>query len=100
MKTKKPVIGMVAWHCCIRVYKEARILLDLGYEVHLVTNKLVYGVEHFATVSYYNTQDQLGRAIKHRPEVDIWHVHNEPDWICELTLQSAAPNQAVIFDIH
>ena len=96
----KPVIGMVAHHCCIRVYKEAKVLIGLGYEVHLVTNRLTFGVEDFVTVSYFNSVTQLHNAIKHRPEVDIWHVHNEPDWLVEQTLAAALPHQGVIFDVH
>lgn len=97
---KKPVIGMVAWHCCIRVYKEAKVLMSLGYEVHLVTNTINFGVDDYVTVSYFNSMQQLHNAIKNKPNIDIWHVHNEPDWLVDQALQAALPHQAVIFDIH
>lgn len=94
------IIGMVADHCCIRVYKEARVLMDQGHKVHLFTRQLKFGAEHYCTVQWYSGPPQLHRAIRSQPQIQILHVHNEPDWLAEEVLKARFPTQAVIWDIH
>lgn len=111
MKNGKPIICEIAWHTCIRVTKQAVALSQLGYKLHLVCGMLPPVLQGYETVNTYYLGEwltgqvpaekkQLVNAIKMLDGVvDIFHVHNEPDWIVELVCDTARRSK-VIFDIH
>ena len=91
-------ICMVSWHGCIRVYKEARALLDAGHEVDVVCQQAPFGYNKFTSVQIWFDREQLIREVASSP-AQIFHVHNEPDWLVEAT-KLGAGKRPVIFDVH
>ncbi|MDD2869680.1 glycosyltransferase [Neomegalonema sp.] len=96
---KKPVIAFVSQHHCIRALKQAIVLKDLGYEVHLVTNRLNNSHFYKSAYVYLNPLDfeEVVRTLKDR--IDIWHIHNEPNWYV-VTVRKVIPNAVIIMDYH
>lgn len=91
---------MVSHHCCARVIKEGLALEKRGIKVTYMQNKMsntmepsllyrimYHDVEHFTWL--------LGRV----KDVDIIHVHNEPDWMGHIS-KAVHPNVPVVFDAH
>ena len=96
---KKQRIGFVSWHNCIRAQKEATILRELGYHVHCITGA-IRQPELYITTSAISTPDQLRRTAKVlESQIDIFHVHNEPNWMVPV-LREALPNAKIVFDYH
>lgn len=107
----KPKICMVGWHTCIRVTKMAQTLIKKGYEVHLITGMLPIMYNSYASVQVYNIGDwyrgstapsvhQLVNAVRSlRDKVDVFHVHNEPDWIVNVVAENKGKAK-LIYDIH
>lgn len=110
-------IVMVADHCCIRVFKEAYELLHgRGHDMYLVSHKEGTGwnLYNLALFFWYegafpktdNDKTMFRRAIKHMAETikpDIFHIHNEPDWIATETirvLKDIKSPAKVVWDIH
>ena len=96
----KPEIGFVTDHCCVRVVKEAVALKQLGYNVHLFSKTLT-SVNNFASVHYFNSPYQLEQAIKLTKEhIDIWQVHNEPNWPPMVVRRVAGDAAKIVLDYH
>lgn len=89
---------MVSQHGCIRVIKEAIALIDKGYIVDLIVNQLPYGYNFFSTTMVWNDRNQLQTTLKNSP-ADIFHVHNEPDWLVPAT-REVSGDRPVIYDVH
>lgn len=98
MENGKLHIGMVAKHGCIRVIKESLALMKKGHRVDLIANQVPYGYNFFDTPILYNDKNQLQRVILNSA-ADIFHVHNEPDWIVAAT-REASNGRPVIYDVH
>lgn len=98
MNTKKPKICFVAEHHCSRVAKEAIVLRQLGYEVHMVSSSLRF-VEEYDSFSFYTDVDQFIRTVRDFRKIDIWQVHNEPAWPL-WTLRELHPKAKIILDYH
>lgn len=108
---KKPVVVHVAWHCCVRVLKQALAEIAKGYEVHLITGMLPITYNKFSTVSFYCIGEwykgtfspaihQLANAVKMLSDkADIFHVHNEPDWIACVVGENKGKAK-MVWDIH
>lgn len=96
----KPVVAFVTEHCCIRVVKEAIALKALGYSVRLIAGT-PRSRTLFDTVSEYSDPHQLEVAVKSMASiVDIWQVHNEPNWPASV-VRSVLPDSAkMILDMH
>lgn len=94
-------ICMIAHHGCIRVWKEGQMLMDEGHEVSIITQRIQsIELDRWHSWSFYQSTEQLRHAIEvyDRADYDIFHVHNEPDWIVNVTRNST--KKTVIFDIH
>ena len=92
-------ICMVSMHGCIRVFKQAYVLQKLGHEVHHCAMRTSFGYEKYHTFSLYNTEAEGIRLIKHMARTcDIFHVHNEPDWIVSMVRK--ATGKPIIYDVH
>lgn len=93
----KPRICMVSHHGCIRVFKESMALIHNSYKVDTVSNQLPFGHNAFETASFFFDEDQLRRTIAEHP-ADIFHVHNEPDWMVRTVRE--ATKKPIVYDIH
>lgn len=99
MAQKKPVICMVSDHGCIRVFKEGNALRQHGYEVHLLARQDAFGFNIFNSFGkYVNGEDGAKCVSFYDKHVDIFHIHNEPDWLVPMT--RAATKKPIIFDLH
>lgn len=90
-------IAMVAWHGCIRVYKEAMALQSAGHTVELIAAQVPFGYHEFNTFTLYGCDEQLIRSVA-ASDADIFHVHNEPDWLVVKTREGT--KKPIVFDIH
>jgi len=93
-------ILFVTKSCCVRVIKEAFALINLGYELHLVsgvdpeTNRQL-----FETIMLFDNSDSLARAISFHKDIKLIHVHNEPSWMVSIA-KGVRSDAKVIFDVH
>lgn len=92
-------IVKVARHGCVRVAKEAMPLLDRGYDVHIISNKLPMFGEFFKSSTIYQNTAQLEDAIKLHGDADVFHCHNEPSWFVTVVKQ-VLPHVPVVLDVH
>ena len=96
---KKPVIVMIAAHACVRVQKMALPLLDKGYDVHLIADKVPSFVERYTTFTKTHDLGQLIEAVKLYSNIaDIFHAHNEPSWF--VTVVKENTDIPVVLDVH
>jgi len=88
----------IGHHCCIRLVKECLALIDKGHEVHLIGFKKPSRREVFKTFTLCSTVSQLEEAIKLHKDVDLFHIHNEPNWMV-FTVRGVT-DKPIILDIH
>jgi hypothetical protein len=99
MSKDKPRVLMIGWHTCIRVIKEAKILIDAGYKVDLLTCRLPASYNAFGMVHCYFGKEQFVEALTTiKDRYDIFHVHNEPNVLVMETLKIV--DKPVVFDAH
>lgn len=91
-------IGMVSYHHCIRVFKESLALLKAGHQVEAFAIGNTFGWDKYDAFYIYATPEQLVKSIQ-SSTADIFHVHNEPDWIVAVTKENAG-DRPVVYDIH
>ncbi len=94
-------IVMISGHGCIRMLKQAIVLIEKGHEVHLICNKLPSFREQFKTFHLCNDVEQLLEALRTfvlAGDVDIFHAHNEPSWY--VTALKEMTDKPVILDVH
>lgn len=95
-----PVICFVAPRCCVRVIKQAIVLRDLGYKVHLITVEGKKNLTFFEYVYYYTDVKSLANLLKKiETDIDLWVVHNDPTWPTTV-IRETIPNAPVIIDVH
>ena len=92
-------VVMISRHGCFRVSKEAMPLLAKGYEVHLITERVTQGSEHFKSVLQYQDLDQLYNSVKVHKDADVFHAHNEPSWFVTVVKDLGLKNP-VVLDVH
>ena len=97
---KRLRICMCSEHSCIRVLKQALILKKQGHIVDLATHLLPQGRPYYNAVSMYTGQRELAMAVD-ASHADIYHVHNEPDWLVP-TIAPLLQNRycPIIWDMH
>jgi len=96
---KKPQIGMITDHNCMRVTKESVVLNDLGYDLHLISPTLRNYIQ-FKTTHLYINEERFKSLVKFLDKlIDIWHIHNEPCWFVA-ALKEVLPKAKIIFDYH
>ena len=92
---------MVSEHCCTRVIKEGIALLKAGIDVAFMQKR--HANPNFKpmlpNIMYYTTVNQLVEKLHSIIDVDIIHVHNEPDWLGHVC-KSQRPDLPVVFDAH
>lgn len=101
---KMPKICMVTHHDCIRVFKESHPLIEKGYALGLFTNQLGSGWNMFNPACCYLDENQFKTSLTYlvnHSDFQIYHVHNEPDWIARITCEIVQPKgKKVVWDIH
>ena len=101
------IVFVVTYNCCIRVVKETAALKRVAdAEVHHIgftPNR--NGFAHTMT-PYYQYQHpqkdfiyQIEQAFKITQKVDMFHVHNEPNWMA-VVLKKKFPQIPLVFDCH
>jgi glycosyltransferase involved in cell wall biosynthesis len=91
---------MVSHHCCARVIKEGLALEKRGIKVTYMQNKMSNTME--PSILYrimYHDVDHFTWLLKRVKDVDVIHVHNEPDWMGHIS-KAVHPNIPVVFDAH
>jgi glycosyltransferase involved in cell wall biosynthesis len=83
----------------MRVQKIGICLMNLGHEVHLISNKITQFCENYATTTMYQSANQLRDAIKLHADADIFHAHNEPSWYVT-AVKEIFPKKKIILDVH
>lgn len=56
-----------------------------------------FGFNIFDSLTIYHDRDQLVRSVK-RSGADVFHVHNEPDWLVEAVAEGT--DKPIIYDCH
>ena len=92
-------IIIVTSHCCGRVIKQARALRKLGYELHLITNRIPANRGIFDSKTYYHDKKDLNTTLKLFLDSDIFHVHNEPTWMATV-IRTKYDNARIVLDMH
>lgn len=97
---KKLNICMVSMHGCIRVFKETHILQQAGHTVHHLAMSETFGWNKYETHTLYADEESGIRAVQlmDRAGIDIFHVHNEPDWIVSMVRKGT--DKPIVYDIH
>lgn len=94
-------ICMIAHHGCIRVWKQAQSLMNEGHEVAVISDRLhAMEITRYASFTKYFDMNGLARSVQlyDRAGYDLFHVHNEPDWIVSVTRNNT--KKPVVFDVH
>lgn len=103
-------IGHVVLHSCVRAHKEAWILLENGHEVFLATERPMhnFGWRDYSSCNlvwtghldgYQPDRSQFASTIQMMSShVDLFHVHNEPDWIVKVVKDNT--DKPVVYDVH
>ena len=86
-------------HCCGRVTKQARALKNLGYELHLVTNRVPADKYVYDSISYYGDRDDFKKTLGLFSDKDIFHHHNEPCWQATV-IRETFPSARIVLDMH
>lgn len=89
-------------HCCIRVIKQALALttrddVQAFYLQNRVANKEC--IPLLPRCAFYNNQEQLEIQLRRMEDIDVIHVHNEPDWLVEVA-RKMKPDTPIIYDVH
>ena len=91
-------IAMISQHSCIRVLKETLILKAQGHTVDLICQIIPQGRPYYDAVSTYTNEKELTDAVK-ASHADIYHVHNEPDWM-PYQIAPLVEDKVLIWDVH
>jgi hypothetical protein len=91
---------MVSMHGCIRVFKESHILQNAGHTVHHMAMSETFGWNKYETHTLYGDFETGVRVVQmyDRAGIDVFHVHNEPDWI--VTMVRRGTDKPIVYDIH
>lgn len=102
-------IGELSLHGCIRMNKQAWSLALQGHETHYLASQIAptHSVSTYASVHLWEYLQPDGKLSPKQivnsirmvdPHIDVWHVHNEPNWIFRAVHENTT--KPVIFDIH
>lgn len=91
----------VSDHCCMRVLKQGIALEKRGIEM-VYMSKRVANSGFYEDMKYYSTyidHNHFAQKIQRYKDIDLIHVHNEPDWMGHIAKQFR-PDLPVVFDAH
>lgn len=83
----------------MRCQKEAIVLIQRGYKVHLIANKLTQYSDLYETTNIFQDIHQLRKAVLSHKDADIFHCHNEPSWFVTV-IKEMLPDKKVVIDVH
>ena len=87
-------------HACGRMVKMCRALKNLGYELHLITNRIPKNeIPLFNSVSYYSDEKDFKKALSLFSDKDIFHHHNESSWQATV-IREVHPYARIVLDMH
>ena len=86
-------------HACGRCIKISRALKNLGYELHLVTNRVPADKGIFDSVTYYADEQGFKTALGLFNDNDLFHHHNEPSWQTTI-IRETFPSARIVLDMH
>lgn len=91
----------VSEHCCSRVIKEGLALITAGVEVAFMQKRFSNPafMSMLPSVIYYDTPEQLADKLVNMQDIQLIHVHNEPDWLGHIC-KTYRPDLPVVFDAH
>jgi len=92
-------VVMISNHGCMRVHKTAIVLINAGYDVHLIVNKISQFSEVYQTVQVYQNANQMRASIAAHADADLFHAHNEPSWFVT-AIKETLPKAKVVLDVH
>ena len=92
-------VVFIGYHCCIRLIKEALALKEKGnIKVHCIGFKDPAMLSAFETYTKCETVDHLRKAIMLHSDADIFHVHNEPNWMVNVVHEMS--DKPIVLDVH
>lgn len=93
-------IGFVSHHCCIRVIKQGIALSMAGHDVRFIQNRIANQklLNILPWVSFYTNELELAAKATNW-DLDIIHVHNEPDWMT-VVIKDVRPDLKIVHDCH
>jgi glycosyltransferase involved in cell wall biosynthesis len=102
-------VAHITPHACIRAIKLALTSSDFGHKPILVAQNVIGNLHPWwafpLVATWYRgvmekeSRLQFQDTIKSLdPLVDIWHIHNEPDW--PVTIVDKLSDKPIIYDIH
>jgi glycosyltransferase involved in cell wall biosynthesis len=91
----------VSEHCCGRVWKQGFALEKLGHEVIYMYQRVAnqFMEPFFKNTTKYMDVNSFINKLQQYKDIDIIHVHNEPDWMGHMAKQYR-PDVPVVFDAH
>ena len=90
-----------AFHNCIRVHKQVVGLSMYDMEVHSLLQHMANGDlrTRYNSLSFFEGPDNYQQKLSLLKDVDLIHVHNEPNWLGTLA-KRVRPEIPVVFDAH
>ena len=79
----------------MRMNKIGLVLIQKGYNVHVITHKVSQYCEIYKSIGVY----QLHNLIQLHKDAVLFHVHNEPSWFVTAVKQEFF-DKPVIIDVH
>ena len=104
-------IAHLVLHSCIRASKIAWLTMEKGHECYMITERPLIGGnwKDFGVTALIHTGQlewnpdvdvwSIRRTIRALdPIVDVYHIHNEPDWPVEVVRRETS--KPIVWDIH
>jgi hypothetical protein len=94
-------IATASFHNCIRVFKQIVGLERNDIEVHTLLHHMANSDlrDHYDSLSFYGNPDNYAEKIAKLRDIDLIHVHNEPNWLGTVA-KRVKPDMPVVFDAH
>lgn len=101
-KEDRPLrILMVSHHQCIRVIKQAKALMKLGYTVDSLANRVSFGSPNFDQLAIWQNEKQFKNFLYvSKDKYDIIHYHNEPDYPVKWIREVIGDDKKLVVDCH
>lgn len=87
----------IGYHCCIRLVKQALALIP-NHEVHCIGFEKPSCQEEFKTFVHCYTKSQLRNAVRLHKDADVFHIHNEPNWMVQVVREVS--DKPIVLDMH
>jgi len=87
-------------HGCIRMVKEGLALMNADVPIDFFTRKIASPEmeAHLSSVTKFNSEETFEAKLRNL-DMNLMHVHNEPDWIVHRA-KSIRPEIPLVYDCH